>query len=87
MKTAVTSQAHGGVEVKRQKRLFVRLVFAWFVWMYDRFVFWVIYRGRRLRPEVGEELLQDLEEVQSGRDTSPGFSNTEDAVKWLKSQG
>ena len=90
METMSTSQAYGGVgaavddaSVKQEKRSLVRSVFAW---VYDRFDFWVIHRGRRLRPEVGEELLKDVEEVRSGRDTSPGFSNAKDAVAWLKSQ-
>ena len=46
----------------------------------------MIYRGRRLRPEVGEELLKDVEDVRSGKDTSPRFTNAKDAVAWLKSQ-
>ena len=85
MKTVVT----GGVEVgggARRKVSWLRRFFSWIAWVYDRFVFHVIYRGRRLRPEVLERLEREDEEERQGKQVrSPTFTNAEDAIKWLKS--
>ena len=80
----VAVKVGGGVKAK--KRSWVRGVFGWFAWVWDRFDFWVIHRGRRLRPEVREELLKSVEEVRQGKDTSPGFTDVDEAIRWLDSQ-
>ena len=46
--------------------------------------FGLFHRGRRLRPEAQEELLESLEEARQGKGLSPAFTNTEDAIKWLR---
>ena len=81
----VAVKVGGGVKAK--KRSWVRGVFGWFAWVWDRFDFWVIHRGRRLRPEVLERLEREDEEERQGKQVrSPRFANAEDAVKWLKSR-
>ena len=86
MKTIAIGQVQSGVGVERREKSLVRSVFAWFAWVWDRFVFHIIYRGERLRPEVREELRKSVEEVKQGKDTSPGFTNVDDAIRWLDSQ-
>ena len=91
METMSTSQAYGGVgaavddaSVKQEKRSLMRSVFAW---VYDRFDFWVIHRGRRLRPEVEERLDREDEEERQGKQVrSPAFTNAADMMRWLDSQ-
>ena len=82
MKTAVGVQIG---ETKIKKPSWVRSVFGWFAWVYDRFDFWIIHRGRRLRPEVLERLEQAVKNTKQGKNISPKFSNVEDAIKWLDS--
>ena len=54
-------------------------------WIADRFDFWVIYRGERLRPEVLDRLDEEDEAERRGEDVySPAFTNVEDMRKWLR---
>ena len=85
METVVV-KAGGDMKADTQKRSWVRGVFGWFAWVWDRFDFWVIHRGERLRPEVREELRKSVEEVRQGKDTSPGFTDVDEAIRWLDSQ-
>ena len=84
METVVV-KAGGDVKEDTQKRSWVRGVFGWFAWVWDRFNFWVIHRGERLRPEVREELLKSVEDARQGKNLSPAFTNVEDMIKWLDS--
>ena len=85
MKTVAVAGAKVGGDM-RQKVSWLRRFFSWCAWVYDRFVFHVIYRGRRLRPEVEERMEREDEEERQGKQVrSPTFTNAEDAIKWLKS--
>ena len=86
MKTVVLGQVHSGVGiVEKQRKSLVRSIFAWFAWVYDRFVFYVVYRGRRLRPEVKDRLERAIQETEQGKNMSPKFADVEDAIRWLDS--
>ncbi len=40
----------------------------------------------RLRPEVGKELLRLSRDAKAGKNLSPSFNNTDEAVAWLESE-
>ena len=68
MKTATGIKVGGGVG-KPSARL-VGAVRGFFVWVWDRFDFWVIHRGRRLRSEVWAEIAREDEEERRGKNIS-----------------
>lgn len=42
-----------------------------------------VTREPQLRPEVIKQIKIAIKEVQAGKDISPRFKNTEDAIAWL----
>ena len=82
MKTAagVSINASAKTAAKPALSLFAKI--AKFV---DDLVVRYYYKGERLRPEVRERLEKSVEEAERGENLSPRFTNTEDAIKWLKS--
>ena len=57
-------------------------------WVADRYDFWVVHRGRRLRPEVAAEIEESLRKYEAGdrEGFSPSFYTVEDAIAWLDGQ-
>ena len=84
MQTAQKIAADANVKTNRLS-LF-RSAVSKIAWLYDRFVFHVIYRGERLRPEIIAEMEKEDEDERNGKNVrSPTFTNTEDAIRWLDS--
>lgn len=44
-----------------------------------------VSREPELRPQVQERIAKHVEEARKGKNISPGFTNAEDAMKWLLS--
>ena len=80
-----TIQAEVKIGTKTEWPSFVRTVISRIAWLYDRFVFHVIYRGERLRPEVAEQMKKSVEDAKKGINVSPKFTNTKDMMDWLNS--
>ena len=80
-----TAKATAAAYIERKGSSDKRSIFSWIAWLYDRFVFWVVHRGRRIRPEVGEALRKDVEDANNGKNVSPEFTTVEEAIKWLRS--
>ena len=82
MKTAAGIQVGGGVKAKR--RAGVRSFFAKVAKFVDGLVVKYYYKGERLKPEVRAEMEKEIDDALQGKNVSPAFTNTEDAVKWLR---
>ena len=57
-------------------------------WVTDRFDFWIVHQGERLKPEIAADLEESWRREAAGdfSHLSPRFDNTEDAIAWLDSQ-
>ena len=57
-------------------------------WVADRYDFWVVHRGERLKPEVAAEIEESLRKYEAGdrEGFSPSFYTVEDAIAWLHGQ-
>ena len=74
------------VDTKAERRSLVRAIISRIAWVWDRFDFWVIHRGERLRPKVRESIEQEIEDEKLGKvKPSPRFTNTKDMMDWLNS--
>ena len=98
MKTAVGAKGIGGVgaRAKRQGDSFGAKRWGKFGggfggfwrWVSDRYDFWVVHRGERLKPEVWAELEEEERKYEAGNreGCSPVFDTAEDAIAWLNSR-
>ena len=81
-----TLQTGVKIGAKPERMSVVRVITSRIAWLYDRFVFHIIYRGERLRPEVQEQLRKDVEDAEKGINVSPVFTNADDLITWLDSK-
>ena len=84
METAI--KAGVKMNTKTRRPSFMRAIIARIAWVWDRFVFYVIYRGERLRPEVAERIERSIANAKNGKNISPTFKSGKDAIQWLKAK-
>ena len=82
MKTAVGVKV--GESVFAKGLSWVRVLFRKVAKFVDDLIVKYYYKGERLRPEVWAEIQQSMKDAEEGKNLSPEFANTEDAIKWLR---
>lgn len=79
-------KATPAVDIKEENSSNKCSVFARIARLYDRLVFRLIHRGRRIRPEALEVIEKEIEDEKQEKTAPPKkFANTKDMMEWLNS--